>query len=89
MTSTQTLQRKVAFVQGGSRGIGAAIVKRLAREGAAVAFTFASSDERANVLAREVIAASGKALALKADSADGAAVQQAIRTAVEHFDFSQ
>ncbi|NES10257.1 SDR family NAD(P)-dependent oxidoreductase [Pseudomonas laurentiana] len=46
MTATQTLQGKVAFVQGGSRGIGAAIVKRLAREGAAVAFTYVSSAER-------------------------------------------
>lgn len=39
MTSTRTLLGKVAFVQGGSRGIGAAIVKHLAREGAKVAFT--------------------------------------------------
>ena len=51
MTSTQTLQGKVAFIQGGSRGIGAAIVKRLAAEGAAVAFTYVSSAERANALA--------------------------------------
>ena len=85
MTSTQTLQGKVAFVQGGSRGIGAAIVKRLAREGAKVAFTYVSSAERANALVNEVIAASGQALALKADSADAASVQQAIRTAAEHF----
>ena len=85
MTSTQTLQGKVAFVQGGSRGIGAAIVKRLAREGAKVAFTYVSSAERANALVNEVIAANGQALALKADSADAASVQQAIRTAAEHF----
>ena len=85
MTSTQTLQGKVAFVQGGSRGIGAAIVKRLVREGAQVAFTYVSSAERANALVSEVIAASGQALAIKADSSDAAAVQQAIRTAAEHF----
>lgn len=85
MTTIQTLQGKIAFIQGGSRGIGAAIVKRLAREGAAVAFTYVSSAERANALASEVTAAGGKALALKADSADAVAVQQAIRAAVEHF----
>ena len=84
MTTTQTLQGKVAFIQGGSRGIGAAIVKRLAHEGAAVAFTYVSSAERANALASAVTSAGGKALALKADSADAAAVQQAIRAPVEH-----
>lgn len=61
MTTTQSLQGKVAFIQGGSRGIGAAIVKRLAAEGAAVAFTYVSSAERARALAREVTAAGGKA----------------------------
>jgi len=85
MTSTRTLLGKVAFVQGGSRGIGAAIVKHLAREGAKVAFTYASSADQANALVNEVIAASGQALAIRADSSDAQAVQQAIRTAVEHF----
>lgn len=85
MTSTKTLQGKVAFVQGGSRGIGASIVKRLAREGAKVAFTYVSSAKRADALVNEVIADSGEAFAIRADSADAAAVQQAIRTAVAHF----
>ncbi|MCT8955053.1 3-oxoacyl-[acyl-carrier protein] reductase [Pseudomonas lundensis] len=85
MTSTKTLQGKVAFVQGGSRGIGASIVKRLAREGAKVAFTYVSSAKRADALVNEVIADSGEAFAIMADSADAAAVQQAIRTAVAHF----
>ena len=85
MTSTKTLQGKVAFVQGGSRGIGASIVKRLAREGAKVAFTYVSSAKRADALVNEVIAGSGDAFAIRADSADAAAVQQAIRTAVAHF----
>ena len=40
MNPVKNLQDKIAFVQGGSRGIGAAIVKRLASEGAAVAFTY-------------------------------------------------
>ncbi|OZY45263.1 3-oxoacyl-ACP reductase family protein [Pseudomonas lundensis] len=85
MTSTKTLQGKVAFVQGGSRGIGASIVKRLAREGAKVAFTYVSSAKRADALVNEVIADSGEAFAIRADSADAAAVQQAIRTAAAHF----
>lgn len=85
MLIPQTLRGKVAFIQGGSRGIGAAIVKRLAAEGAAVAFTYVSSVERANTLVAEVVSAGGKALAIKADSTNAAAVQQAIRSAVEHF----
>lgn len=85
MTTAQPLQGKVAFVQGGSRGIGAAIVKRLANEGAAVAFTYAASADRAEAVASAVTAAGGKALAIKADSADAAALQQAVRQAVSHF----
>jgi 3-oxoacyl-[acyl-carrier protein] reductase len=85
MSATRSLQGKVAFVQGGSRGIGAAIVKRLARDGAAVAFTYVASAERAEAVAADIIAAGGKALALRADSADAAALQQAIRQAARHF----
>ncbi|RTG32799.1 SDR family NAD(P)-dependent oxidoreductase, partial [Serratia marcescens] len=54
MTTALPLQGKVAFVQGGSRGIGAAIVKRLASEGAAVAFTYAASADRAEAVASAV-----------------------------------
>lgn len=79
------LQDKVAFVQGGSRGIGAAIVKRLARHGAVVAFTYVSSSAKAQALVSEVQAAGGKALAVQADSADAGAVQQAVRVAAETF----
>ncbi|KAF1052438.1 MAG: Cyclic-di-GMP-binding biofilm dispersal mediator protein [Stenotrophomonas maltophilia] len=87
MSTTQStpLAGKVAFVQGGSRGIGAAIVQRLARDGAQVAFTYVSSEDKAQALAAEVEAAGGKALALRADSADAAAVEQAIERAVAHF----
>jgi 3-oxoacyl-[acyl-carrier protein] reductase len=82
MSATLSLQGKVAFIQGGSRGIGAAIAKRLAREGAAVAFTYVSSAGKADALASEITAAGGKALAIKADSADATALQQAVRQAV-------
>ncbi|HCV40295.1 MAG TPA: oxidoreductase, partial [Pseudomonas sp.] len=85
MSKQLTLEGKVAFVQGGSRGIGAAIVRRLAREGAQVAFTYVSSAGPAEALADEVKAAGGQALALRADSADAAALQLAIDDAVKAF----
>ncbi|MGE8690242.1 MAG: 3-oxoacyl-ACP reductase family protein [Achromobacter sp.] len=75
---------KVALVTGGTRGIGAAIVRRLAQGGADVAFTYARSDQAAKDLARELGAAGGKALAIKADSRDPVAVRAAVqRTAGE------
>lgn len=85
MSFVKSLEGKVAIVQGGSRGIGAAIVRRLAREGAAVAFTYASSAARADALVAEVTANGGKCLAICADSADVAALQQGVRQAAEHF----
>ncbi|ASU37610.1 oxidoreductase [Herbaspirillum sp. meg3] len=80
-----TLSNKVAFVQGGSRGIGAAIVKRLVREGATVAFTYVSSPDKAQALVTEIEAKGGRALAIQADSSDTTALQQAIRIAAETF----
>ncbi|WP_338523280.1 3-oxoacyl-ACP reductase family protein [Pseudomonas batumici] len=83
--SEHTLNGKVALIQGGSRGIGAAIVTRLAAQGAAVAFTYVSSDAKAKALQDSVIADGGKALAIKADSADAAAIRQAVDSTVEAF----
>ena len=83
--SASTLASKVAFVQGGSRGIGAAIVQRLAAEGATVAFTYVTSPDKAQALVFRVEAAGGRALAIQADSSDAAALQQAIRLAAETF----
>ncbi len=83
MTQQLPLGGKVALVQGGSRGIGAAIVKRLAAEGAAVAFTYVSSQAKAEELQDSITAAGGKALAIKADSADADAIQRAVATTVE------
>jgi 3-oxoacyl-[acyl-carrier protein] reductase len=76
---------KVALVTGGARGIGAAVVKRLAKDGAAVAFTYVSSPDKANDLAATINASGGKAMAIRADSADAAAVQAAVAQTVEHF----
>ncbi|MBO9536729.1 3-oxoacyl-ACP reductase family protein [Herbaspirillum sp.] len=84
-TTTTSLNDKVAFVQGGSRGIGAAIVKRLAAEGATVAFTYVTSPDKAQALVGEVEAGGGRALAIQADSSDADALRQAIRIAAETF----
>lgn len=84
-TTQQRLGGKVAFVQGGSRGIGAAIATRLAREGAAVAISYANSAKQAQQVVQAIEAAGGKALALKADSADPQALVQAIDTAATAF----
>ncbi len=85
MSIQHNLSGKVALVQGGSRGIGAAIVKRLAEQGAAVAFTYVSSQETATQLQDELRQGGAQALALKADSADATAVQQAVELTVEQF----
>ncbi len=85
MLTVKSLSGQVAFVQGGSRGIGAAIVKRLARDGAAVAFTYVSSASKAEEIVATITAAGGKALAIRADSADAIAVQHAIRQTVTTF----
>ena len=69
----KTLQGKKALVLGGSRGIGAAIVKRLAQEGAEVVFTYQSSADAANKLAAEV-----KGKAIRADSANRKEVSSVI-----------
>jgi 3-oxoacyl-[acyl-carrier protein] reductase len=83
--ATTNLESKVAFVTGGSRGIGAAIVERLASEGAAVAFTYQSSEAAAQALAGRIEAAGGRALALRADAADPQALTAAIDAAAARF----
>ncbi|MDR3402507.1 MAG: 3-oxoacyl-ACP reductase FabG [Chthoniobacter sp.] len=77
----QSLKNKCALVTGGSRGIGAAIVKRLASEGANVALTYSSSPERAWQVAKEAEALGVKAVAIQADSADPEAVVTAVERA--------
>src|SRR6202011_4418590 len=69
---------KVALVTGGSKGIGAGIVRRLASDGASVAFTFSSSEEKALKLVHEVESGGGKALAMKADSASAEELRAAV-----------
>ncbi|MBD9418426.1 SDR family oxidoreductase [Achromobacter sp. ACM04] len=71
-------QGKVALVTGGTRGIGAAIVRRFAEQGADVAFTYARSDQTAKDYAQELGATGARVLAIKADSRDPAAVRAAV-----------
>jgi 3-oxoacyl-[acyl-carrier protein] reductase len=82
---SKTLSGKVALVTGGSRGIGAAIVRRLARDGAAVAFTYSASADKARALVKDVAASGGAVLSIEADSADVGALQQAVAQTVEAF----
>jgi 3-oxoacyl-[acyl-carrier protein] reductase len=76
------LENKVALVTGGSRGIGAATVRRLAAEGARVAFTYTSSAEKAQALVAEINAAGGRALAIKANSAQASEIINAVNKTV-------
>jgi 3-oxoacyl-[acyl-carrier protein] reductase len=81
---TRNLQNKRALITGGSRGIGAAIVKRLAAEGAHVALTYNSSPDRASAIVKEVEALGVRGLAIQADSADADALADAVdRTVAE------
>src|SRR4051812_6584205 len=80
MTARGRFGGKVAFVTGGSTGIGAAIVKRLANEGARVAFTYVGGREHADAVAK-----AANALAIPADSADSQALVGAIVEAVRRF----
>jgi len=70
---SKRLEGKVALVTGASRGIGAAVARRLAGEGAAVAVNYAGSKAAADAVVAEIEAAGGKALALQADVSDSSA----------------
>jgi 3-oxoacyl-[acyl-carrier protein] reductase len=81
----KTLTGKVALVTGGSRSIGAAIAKRLAADGAAVALTYSASPDKADEVVRAIEAGGGKALAIKADAANADATRTAVTKTIEVF----
>lgn len=81
----KTLTGKVALVTGGSRGIGAAIVKRLAQDGAFVAFTYASAQQQAEDLVRATATEGGRAAAIRADSGNAEVVKDAVSETVRIF----
>jgi 3-oxoacyl-[acyl-carrier protein] reductase len=85
INSSSTLAGKVALVTGGSRGIGAAIAKALADEGADVAVSYASSAEKAKQVVKELEAKGVRAAAFKADQADGAAVEALVKAVAKQF----
>jgi 3-oxoacyl-[acyl-carrier protein] reductase len=79
------LAKKVALVTGGSRGIGAAIAKRLAADGASVAITYAKDASAASAVVKAIEAGGGKAVAIQADAANTEAVKAAVEKAVTTF----
>lgn len=85
MNTTTTLQGKIAIVTGASRSIGAAIAKRLARDGATVAITYNASPDKAEQVVAEIETDGGKAIALQADAGDPAAVRAAVAAVAERF----
>ena len=79
------LVNKVALVTGGSRGIGAAIAKRLAADGATVAITYAKDASAASAVVKAIEIDGGKAIAIRADAADVEAVKGAVEKTVATF----
>ena|ERR1700676_2629144 len=82
---SRKLEGKIALVTGGSRGIGAAIARRLASEGAAVVITYAKDATAASAVVKEIEVNGGKALAIQADAADTSAVRNAVEKGVATF----
>jgi 3-oxoacyl-[acyl-carrier protein] reductase len=85
MSTNNKLTGKVALITGSSRGIGAAIAKRLAAEGAKVGITYSKGADAAATVVKEIESAGGKAIAIQADATDAAAVNAAVEKTVATF----
>src|SRR6267378_1892 len=84
-TMSKKLEGKIALITGGSRGIGAAIAKRLAADGANVAITYTKGADAAASVVKEIERAGGKAIAIQADAADADASKAAVEKTVATF----
>jgi 3-oxoacyl-[acyl-carrier protein] reductase len=79
------LENKVVLITGASRGIGKAIAQHCVNQGAKVAFTYLSSDEKANALAKELTENGGEAVGFKSNAADFDAAQKLVDDVIEKF----
>jgi len=79
------LEGKIALITGGSRGIGAAIAKRLAADGAKVAITYSKGADAAASVIKEIERDGGKAIAIQADATDADAGKAAVEKTVATF----
>jgi 3-oxoacyl-[acyl-carrier protein] reductase len=82
---TRKLEGKIALITGGSRGIGAAIAKRLAADGAKVAITYSKGADAAGSVVKEIERDGGKAIAIQADATDADAGKAAVEKTVTTF----
>src|SRR3989475_3851963 len=82
---SKKLEGKIALITGGSRGIGAAIAKRLGAEGANVAITYTKGAEAAASVVKEIERGGRKAIAIQADATDADAVEAAVEKTVATF----
>jgi len=85
MAERTRLQGKTAIVTGGTRGIGEAVVQKLVAEGAAVAFSYLSTDDLARQLETELAAVGGSAIGMRADVRDRFAVDALVADTVARF----
>ncbi len=82
---SKNLEGRIALITGGSRGIGAAIAKRLAADGANVAITYTKGADAAASVVKEIERGGGKAMAIQADATDADAVEAAVERTVATF----